>query len=335
MGFVEFKNKNIVFCPLDWGLGHTMRMIPLIEHYSKNNTVFVYSPDTHFEIIKLELSSKVKINHIKSKPILISYTNKGLTLFNLLIISFKLLKNYFYDLWFIKKIVKKHNINIIISDNRYGCRYNKVHSIIITHQLNIQLPAKLKIFKPIIDKINKFLLEKFDECWVPDVEHFPNYAGILSQNTLKLKNLKYIGILSRFIRFKNHNVKKTIFKYAIIISAPPPQNEVILNKVITKIKKYNEPVVVIKGVFTKEKKILKINNFTFYDFATSQELFEILNNSENIIASAGYTTLMDLITLNKKAYLIPTKGQKEQEYLSTYYKEKLNFFLFDEEFSFS
>jgi len=35
-----------------------------------------------------------------------------------------------------------------------------------------------------------------------------------------------------------------------------------------------------------------------------------------VISRSGYTTIMDLAVLEKKAYFIPTPGQNEQEYLA-------------------
>lgn len=330
MGIIEYKNKNILFCPLDWGLGHLMRLIPLIEYYEKSNRIFVYATDLQIYILKLELKDKVnKYNFIKSRKLSITYSRKGITLRNLFIIAFKIIKGYFLDKYIVNNIVSKYNIDVIISDNRYGCFTRKAYSIIITHQLNIQMPEKIEYFKPLIDKVNKILLKNFNECWVPDIEKFPNYAGVLSQNVLKLNSVKYIGVLSRLSKYSNIEVKEKIYEYAIIISAPYPQNEIIFNKIYSTFKNYNFEVVVVKGMFQLNKDITKIKNITIYNFVTSDELIKIFQKSRNIITTSGYTTLMDLSVINKTAFIIPTKGQTEQEYLAKYYVENRGFKLFN------
>ena len=49
---------------------------------------------------------------------------------------------------------------------------------------------------------------------------------------------------------------------------------------------------------------------------TSEKLETLINSSELIISRSGYTTIMDLAKLSKKAIFIPTPGQYEQLYLA-------------------
>ena len=55
---------------------------------------------------------------------------------------------------------------------------------------------------------------------------------------------------------------------------------------------------------------------------TSFELEQAFNESERVLCRSGYTTIMDLVKLQKKAFFIPTPGQYEQEYLAKKYKEE-------------
>jgi predicted glycosyltransferase len=48
----------------------------------------------------------------------------------------------------------------------------------------------------------------------------------------------------------------------------------------------------------------------------TRQLEEAINSSETVIARSGYTTIMDLAKMNKKAFFIPTPGQHEQLYLA-------------------
>jgi len=45
-----------------------------------------------------------------------------------------------------------------------------------------------------------------------------------------------------------------------------------------------------------------------------------------IISRSGYSTIMDLVRLNKSAILIPTPGQTEQEYLAKLMMERKWFY---------
>lgn len=49
---------------------------------------------------------------------------------------------------------------------------------------------------------------------------------------------------------------------------------------------------------------------------TSTQLEQGLQESSLVLCRSGYTTVMDLVKLDKKAFFIPTPGQFEQEYLA-------------------
>ena len=52
----------------------------------------------------------------------------------------------------------------------------------------------------------------------------------------------------------------------------------------------------------------------------SEQLNTAFNESKMVLCRSGYTTVMDLAKLDKKAFFIPTPGQYEQEYLAKKFK---------------
>ena len=56
-----------------------------------------------------------------------------------------------------------------------------------------------------------------------------------------------------------------------------------------------------------------------------------MNRSRLMITRPGYTTIMELAVLGKKALLIPTPGQTEQVYLASYHSKKGNFYSVSQE----
>ena len=54
----------------------------------------------------------------------------------------------------------------------------------------------------------------------------------------------------------------------------------------------------------------------------AKDLNTAILQSDLIICRPGYSTIMDLARLGKKAIFIPTPGQTEQEYLAEYFMEK-------------
>ena len=63
-------------------------------------------------------------------------------------------------------------------------------------------------------------------------------------------------------------------------------------------------------------------NITVYPYISGEDRITFMNRAKMIIGRAGYTTLMDLAELEKKALIVPTPGMSEQEYLARYHKSK-------------
>jgi uncharacterized protein (TIGR00661 family) len=106
----------------------------------------------------------------------------------------------------------------------------------------------------------------------------------------------------------------------VLLSGPEPQRSLLEDKLFDELRKFDKKVIFIKGIVEKEQKKEQLKNITIYNFMTSAELEVAINESEKILCRSGYTTIMDLIQLEKKAFFIPTPGQFEQEYLAKNFK---------------
>jgi uncharacterized protein (TIGR00661 family) len=131
-----------------------------------------------------------------------------------------------------------------------------------------------------------------------------------------LKNLVYIGPLSRFEKKR----RKKVFDLMVILSGPEPQRTFLEQKIIEELKFYDGNVVFIKGVVEQNQISSTQGSITFYNFMNSEQLENTFNQSEKVLCRSGYTTVMDLAKLGKKAFFIPTPGQYEQEYLAEKYR---------------
>ena len=207
-----------------------------------------------------------------------------------------------------KALVKKHNINGIISDNRLGVRSKKVPNIFITHQLNVLSGSTTWLST----KIHQNIIKKFDECWVPDNEFTPNLSGKLGHTNNTSFPVKYLGPLSR--------LKKTdttrIYDLMVLLSGPEPQRSLLENKLLKELNMFKGKVLFVRGVIEAEENITIKENITIYNFMQSNALEQGINSSNIILSRSGYTTVMDLAKIGKKAFFIPTPGQFEQEYLA-------------------
>lgn len=306
-------SKTILIAPLNWGLGHATRCIPIIKALQDNNHIPIIASDGDaLDLLKKEFPY-LKFLELPSYEI--EYAKNGKYF------KWKLLKNcprmieaILEEKRLVKKWIKKHDIDGIISDNRLGVFSKKVPSVFITHQLNVLTGNTTWI----TSMLHQNIIKKYTECWVPDTIHTPNLAGELSHLKRPDINIKYIGPLSR-MQSKNVEIK---YNLMIILSGPEPQRGFLEEKLKKEIIHYNGTVLFIKGNIEKEQKKEQIGAVTFYNFMHSRQLEQALNESDTIICRSGYTSIMDLSKLNKNVFFIPTPGQYEQEYLAMKFKKE-------------
>lgn len=309
----EPNKKNILVAPLNWGLGHATRCIPVINALMANN----FNPIIASDGIALELLQKEfpSLQTIELPSYKIEYAKKGSNFkLKLFLNSPKMISAILKEKNKTRQIIKTHNIEGIVSDNRLGVMSRKIPSVFITHQLNVMTGNTTWI----TTRLHNQVIKKFDECWVPDVDTVPNLSGNLGHPEKKQSNIKYIGPLSRLHK---KNLEKK-YDLMVILSGPEPQRTLLEEKLILELDKYRGSVLFVKGKIESDQKIEKQNQFTFYNYMNSEQIEIAFNESEKILCRSGYTTVMDLAKLKKKAFFIPTPGQYEQEYLAKKFKQE-------------
>jgi len=208
----------------------------------------------------------------------------------------------------IASIIEAHKIDGIISDNRLGVHNKKIPCVFVTHQLQV-LSGNTTWLST---KLHQKIIKRFRECWVPDNLGDNNLSGVLGHTHMHEMPIKFIGPLSRFSK-KDKPVKYNVM---VLLSGPEPQRSILEETLLSAFKNYRGHVIFIRGVIEKEQHVSEDNNMTIYNFMTSKDLENAINESQIVVARSGYTTIMDLTKLNKKAFFIPTPGQFEQEYLA-------------------
>ena len=310
--------KRILLTPLDWGLGHATRCIPIIQallQYQQNN-IFIASDGGALQLLKEEFP---QLQFFELPAYNISYTRENMV-FNIAGQLPRIIQAIRKEYNRIQQLVKEHQIDIIISDNRYGCYSPTTRNIFLTHQLNIKAPY------PILEKMiawgNHNRLRRFDECWVPDVEEKDySLAGELSHRA-NLNHIKYIGPLSRM---KYYPLEK-VYDLVVVLSGPEPQRSYLEEIVLKQLPSLAIKACIVQGKAQKEKTPYLKNGIKIYPYLTSKELNELMLSAKLILSRSGYSTIMDLAAMKLKALLIPTPGQTEQEYLANYFCHKKYFF---------
>ncbi len=313
------ENEHILFAPLNWGLGHATRCIPLIrEEIKKGNKIIIASDGAALDLLKKEFPGLI---FEKLPAYNIRYSKSAFLLpFSLLMQAPHIMKTIKKENKKTGKLIKRYSITKIISDNRYGVYHPDVKSIVITHQLRVLSG----IFTPLSTWIQKKLLSKFDEIWVPDYRGKDNLSGRLSHNIKMSQPVKYIGPLSRFQK-KQFSVERDLL---VLLSGPEPQRSLLEEKLVRILAKTGYKTLLIQGKMEKKQKRTVQGKIEIVNFLLGNELEKALQSSRLIISRSGYTSVMDFHKLDVKALFIPTPGQSEQEYLAKYnYKTKKNPFI--------
>lgn len=299
--------KTILITPLNWGLGHASRCIPVIKALQENNFIPIIASDgPALDLLKKEFPY---IKTLVLPSYQIEYPKNGAYFkWKILLNSPKTLMAIWKEKKMIEKWIQQYEIDGIISDNRLGCYSTKIPSIYITHQINVLTGSTSWISS----KLHQQSIQKFTQCWIPDLATKPNLADVLSHTNAANLKLKYIGPLSRMVK------KELPIQYdlMVLLSGPEPQRGLLETRLKTVLKRYKGEVLFIKGILEKTQTKEKIKNINYYNFMTTRQLEQAFNESETILCRSGYTTIMDLVKLGKKAFFIPTPGQYEQIYLA-------------------
>ena len=315
------RSRVIIVSPLNWGLGHATRCIPLVSALLKEEFEPVLAGDgASLNLIASEFPA-LRTYELPSYGIRYAKSPRFLKL-NLLSQLSRIQKAVSEEHRLVQEIVDKEKAIGIISDNRFGVWSNEVPSVYLTHQLRV----RAGLLSSLSSSWHQRIISKFHRCWVCDFKGEASLAGELSSNGGNLNNLDWIGPLSRFSKVEHHPANamdqstKTI-DIGVVLSGPEPSRSQFEEKVIQVLKGRKEKVVIVRGV-TDTQACRTQQNLTIHNYMLGDELEKLIGQSHLLIMRSGYSSIMDLHALGAKALLVPTPGQSEQEYLAERMQEK-------------
>lgn len=320
---------RMIVCPLNWGMGHASRLIPVIDHYHKKGFEIILAGSGNSGTLLKTTYPDFPFYTLPSFEI--SYSRKGFLL------GFSVIKHLPS---FILSAIKEHRtlnrliselkIDVVISDNRYGLFNKKAYCIFITHQISPILPAFFRWAEFPIYLFFKTIIGNYNECWIPDFKHPEiNLTGHLSHRFRLPSNAKFIGILSRFCVPENESVKRHLYDIVIVISGPPPHSEILTDLILKQSLASTKKILIISG-FLSIPVLNTHSNVTIVKHLGIHAFRDALVCAKIVVCRAGYSGIMDLIALRRTAYIIPTPGQTEQQYLGKYLGQKSLFRLIDQ-----
>lgn len=308
--------KKLLLAPLDWGLGHATRCVPIIRDLLNSDCeVWLAGEGAQEKLLREEFPL---LPFLPLKGYRIKYSKNGLAA-KLIFQIPSILRSIREENSWLKVQIKNHGFEAVISDNRYGLWSENVFSVFITHQLRIKSSLG-KLSENFLQKWNYNLINKFDECWIPDKEGESNLAGALSHpHKLPSIPVKFIGSQSRF---NNLDIEVEKDHLLIILSGPEPQRTIFENKIIEEIVNYPGTATIVRGLPGEKNIVPSTNTIHFYNHLMADDLNVEMMKAEFIIGRSGYSTIMDIAELDKKSILVPTPGQTEQEYLAEHLMQK-------------
>ena len=308
---------KVLVAPLDWGLGHATRCVPVVREL-------------------LNQGAEVELAVVRSNAALL----RGFfpTLRQRLAPSYNIVypkHGYNMGLWLLKngahlnsviqfehryaeEMVKRFHYDVLLSDNRFGFYSRKAKSIYMTHQRRIAFPPVLSAFESLGMFWHASVMKHFDEVWVPDVPETPGYAGSLSHVKKSPVMLRYVGALSRFDEkvVAEQEIAEKPYRLVAVVSGVEPARsrfENLLRSIFERIPGHHamilgKPALGVKSWVEK--------NVEYFSHLPDDRFASVVKNAQWVVSRGGYSTVMDMAVLGAKCIFVPTPGQYEQIVLS-------------------
>lgn len=221
----------------------------------------------------------------------------------------------------LRRMQAAHRFDLVISDNRYGLKIEGLPAVIMTHQLQI-----LTGFGPAADyvmrKLHYRMLGKFDACWVVDEQANGGLGGKLSHPADIPEGARYVGLLSQ-LNDPAPEMPVQSKEVLVLLSGPEPMRTLFEKRLMEQ----------MAGLTDYQFRLVAGNpggamparlpaHVRYATHVNASGLSEAMGAAGLVICRSGYSTLMDLAALGKKALLVPTPGQSEQMYLAAHLQRK-------------
>lgn len=307
---------KVLIAPLNWGLGHATRCVPIVRHHlSAGDEVVLagdgisgqwlhrYFPDLRF---------------LPLPQLQLRYSASDSQVFAMLRSLPKLMLWAWRDHRALSELLALEHFDRIISDNRFGFYSSEVHSIYITHQLMIKMPPALRFLETAAHRLHLSVIRRYAECYIPDYEDSEKcLSGDLSHRYPLPKNAKFIGPLSRFM-LTEEDKSLPDHTHLAILSGLEPQRTLLEQSLIEQYLKQDAPLIIVRGLPDKPYCKIRRGRITLVPYMNDSDLKAAILRADKVLCRSGYSTIMDLKALQalQKAKFYPTPGQTEQEYLA-------------------
>ena len=319
------SRKRALVAPLDWGLGHSARCIPIIERLQRKGVeVVIGGEGRSLQLLRREFPD---LAAVELPGYGIRYSHKGYIAGMMLMQLPRIIGAIIREHRHLRHIIRHHRINAVISDNRFGLWTREVPCVYITHQIAIRAPGSLMGVEPILRRLHREVMMRYDECWIPDGIGEINLSGDLGHKYPPPPNGYFVGPLSRFTQTGDRSDLVTCgtnsddqrYDLIAVLSGPEPQRTLFERMVIPQVQALGLRALIVQGIPESDHRSSLTERITLIASMNGEELQRAIQSSKVVLMRSGYSSIMDIAALGKKAIIVPTPGQTEQEYLGEYF----------------
>ena len=326
---------KILVAPLNWGLGHASRCVPLVQQFiDEGHEVIIGGDGVSLTLLRRHFP---KLRYVYLAPLNLRYGKGKRQVWAMVKAMPHLLSWAMKDHAILQAVLREERFDMVLSDNRFGLYPSKkskeanpnLRSVYMTHQLHIFLPRGWRWLERLAERLHARVCAKYNEVWVPDYEEIerslsgelghPKISGFRIQDS----EVRYIGPQSRFKPYRD--VRTDSYDIVAVLSGLEPQRTILEREIAVRYAGKEERVLIVQGLLNRPNTRMKRGNITLVPYLGDEELAGVLHGARHIIARSGYSTIMDLEALGvlEKAELIPTPGQSEQEYLAFWVQKRI------------
>lgn len=311
---------KVLIAPLNWGLGHASRCVPLVRRrLAQGDEVLLAGCGESLSLLRRHFPD---LRVVELPSLELSYSSGDSQVFAVLRALPKIVRQSIWAHRILRRLLRREPIDLVISDNLFGFWSRRVHSVYITHQLRIPMPGRNKMLESIAMWAHRQVWRHYDEVWVPDYED-PTRAlgGTMSHIRRKDKRIRYIGPLSRFEGCRGMELESDYKGYDIVavLSGLEPQRTLFEERICSLYAGRKARVLIVEGKINCPPTRLQHGNITRVAHLNDTDLAAALLSAGWIISRSGYSSIMDLAALGvlyTKTEVVPTPGQPEQVYLA-------------------
>lgn len=308
---IAARAKRVLVAPLDWGMGHATRCVPVIRALRAAGAEVLLATTGRARAFLRQAFPELPMLGLPSYDV--TYPRGEWLTTHVVLQAPRVLWRMREEHAVIARLVREHAIDVVIADNRPGCFSDRAYSVYITHQLRICPPVGAGI----VTGGHRWCMRRYDETWVPDFAEEPSLSGMLGHDPdFALDRLHYVGPLSRFSGDDGAASDADPFRLLVLLSGPEPQRTIFEEAVLERLRASPIEAVVVCGCPDQPADVEPRPGLRLVHHLPDAALHRELCRASAVLARPGYSTLCDTSAFGKHLFLVPTPGQPEQQYLA-------------------